>query len=200
MRYAVVTHAWPARSLRSSAMTRMALATMVWSSAARNIPIISPTRMVRISLWESTGRASGPAPAGACAVASTLGGSAWVSDMSVLFLRLVSGVEGHEGRRCTSGPEVGVERIAELAQAGDELRGLGPVPVGEESLEPRGAARLNAPDGVAAVLGEGHDPGASVAGVGALLEQAARDERADLAAHGRDVVVERRGDVGDAHG
>ena len=59
MRYAVVTHAWPARSLRSSAMTRMALATIVWSSAARNIPIISPTRIVTISLWESTGRGRG---------------------------------------------------------------------------------------------------------------------------------------------
>src|SRR4051812_36030910 len=118
MRDAVVTQAWPARALRASAMTRMALATIVWSSAARNIPIMSPTRMVTISLWERTGRASGPAPAGAFAVASTRGGSAVVSDMSVLFLLLVSGGgEEHRGRRCAPGTQVGVERVTELAQA-----------------------------------------------------------------------------------
>src|SRR6478752_9191789 len=201
MRYAVVTHAWPARSLRSSAMTRMALATMVWSSAARNIPIMSPTRMVRISLWESTGRASGPAPAGASAVASTRGGSAVVSDMSVLFLLLGSGgVEGHGGRRCTPGPEVAVERVAELAEPVDELLGGRAVPLGEQPLEPPGAARLDALEGRAAVLGEGDDPRPPVAGVGALLEQSARHECADLAAHGGDVVVQRRRELGDADG
>src|SRR6476660_9548457 len=156
MRYAVVTQAWPARSLRSSAMTRMALATIVWSSAARNIPIMSPTRMVRISLWESTGRASGPAPAGASAVASTRGGSAVVSDMSVLFLGLVSGgVEGHRGRRCTPGPEVAVERVAELVQAGDELGRRGGLPVAEQALEPQGSAALDALERLAAVGGDG---------------------------------------------
>src|SRR6478672_5349291 len=201
IRYAVVTQAWPARSLRWSAMTRIALATMVWSSAARNIPIIRPTRMVRISLWESTGRRSGPAPAGASAVASTRGGSAVVSDMSVLFLLLVSGgVEGHGGRRCTPGPEVGVERITELAQPRDELRGHRPVPVGEQPLEPRCSARLDSGEGAPAVLGEGDDPGAPVARVGALLEMPGADERADLPADGRGVVVQGRGELGDADG
>src|SRR6478609_2570789 len=148
IRYAVVTQAWPARSLRSSAMTRRALATIVWSSAARNIPIMRPTRIVRISLWESTGRGSGPGPAGASAVASTRGGSAVVSDMSVLFLGLGSGgAEGHRGRRCTPGPEVGIERVAELAQAVDEGLGGGTVPLGQQPLEPRGAAVLDATEG-----------------------------------------------------
>ncbi len=48
MRYAVVTQAIEDSPCRSSAMTRMADATMVWSSAARNIPIIKPMRMVTI--------------------------------------------------------------------------------------------------------------------------------------------------------
>ena len=48
MRYAVVAHAWCSRPLRSSAMVRIAVATMVWSRAARNMPIISPTRIVMI--------------------------------------------------------------------------------------------------------------------------------------------------------
>src|SRR4051794_18706048 len=182
-------------------MTRMALATMVWSSAARNIPIISPMRMVTISLWESTGRASGPAPAGASAVASTRGGSAVGSDMSVLFLLLVSvRLEGHRGRRRTPGPEVCVEGVAELSQPGDEVGGEGAVPVAEQSLEPRGAAVLDALEGLAAVVGERHHPSPSVAGVGALLEQPAADEGADLAADGGDVVVQRRRELRDAHG
>ena len=51
MRYAVVTHACADNPCRWSAMTRIAEATMVWSRAARNIPIISPMRMVTICLW-----------------------------------------------------------------------------------------------------------------------------------------------------
>jgi hypothetical protein len=39
-------------------MVRMAVATMVWSSAARNMPIIRPMRMVTICRW-----VSGPAGA-----------------------------------------------------------------------------------------------------------------------------------------
>src|SRR6478735_2012572 len=162
-------------------MTRMALATMVWSSAARNIPSIRPMRMVMISRCESAGA---PARASAC------DGSAVVSDMSVLFLLLVlGGGIGHGRRRCPPGPEVGVERVAELAQAGDELRGGGPVPVAEQPLEPGGAAVLDAAEDLVAGVGERHDPGAAVVGVGALLQQAARDQRADLAAHRGDVVV-----------
>src|SRR3954454_22748595 len=140
IRYAVVTQACPARSWRSSAMTRIALATMVWSSAARNIPIIRPIRMVMISLWESTGSASeldgadGPdGPVAVTGLASARDGSAVVADMSVLFLRLDSGgVEGHRGRRCTPYPQVGVEGVAQLVQAGDELRRGLAVPVREQ--------------------------------------------------------------------
>src|SRR6478736_9444673 len=206
MRYAVVTQAWPARSLRSSAMTRMALATIVWSSAARNIPIMSPTRMVRISLWESTGRGSGPAPAGASAVASTRGGSAVVSDMSVLPGRLVGQATGPGGggvghRRQGGAPraEVGVERVGELVQVGDERVRPGAVPGLEEPLKPRGPGGLDVVEHGVPLVGEGHDQGTPVVGVGRLGEQAAGDERAHLAAHGRHVVVQRRGEVGDPY-
>src|SRR5215212_496410 len=58
MRYAVVAQAWMLRPLRSSAIVRMAVATIVWSSAARNIPDISATRMTTI--W----RCVYPPPAG----------------------------------------------------------------------------------------------------------------------------------------
>src|SRR5690242_10673934 len=145
IRYAVVTHAWPARSLRSSAMTRIALATMVWSRAARNIPIMSPTRIVTISRCDNGGWSAAGAPGAALRAPF---GSAVVSDMSVLFLGLVlkepAGVEGHRGRRCTPGPEVGVEHVTELAQSFDEGSGLGALPVGEQPLEPLGPRGLDA--------------------------------------------------------
>jgi hypothetical protein len=48
MRNAVVAHACSENPLRSSAMVRIAVATTVWSSAARNMPSIRPTRMVTI--------------------------------------------------------------------------------------------------------------------------------------------------------
>src|SRR6478735_899901 len=50
-RYAVVTQACRESPLRSSPMVRMDVATMVWSSAARNMPSIRPPRIVRISRW-----------------------------------------------------------------------------------------------------------------------------------------------------
>jgi hypothetical protein len=52
MRYAVVTHAWIDSPSRSSAMVRIDVLTMVWSSAPRNIPSSSPVRIVRICAWE----------------------------------------------------------------------------------------------------------------------------------------------------
>src|SRR6476469_7479098 len=70
MRYAVVAHACSSRPLRSSAMVRIADATIVWSRAARNMPIIRPTRIVRICRW-----VSGPSvAAGAVAAMSVLRG------------------------------------------------------------------------------------------------------------------------------
>src|SRR6478609_874127 len=97
MRYAVVTQACPARSLRSSAITRIALATIVWSRAARNIPIIRPMRIVTISLWES-------------GIGSAVrGGPAVASDMSLLL----GGVEGEDGKGLAARPQVRVERVPE---------------------------------------------------------------------------------------
>src|SRR5665647_3424261 len=51
IRYAVVTQACSESPCRSSPMVRIAVATMVWSRAARNMPIISPPRIVRIWRW-----------------------------------------------------------------------------------------------------------------------------------------------------
>src|ERR1700749_4577551 len=48
MRNAVVAQACSDSPPRSSAMVRMAVDTTVWSSAARNMPSSSPTRIVRI--------------------------------------------------------------------------------------------------------------------------------------------------------
>src|SRR3954452_6334912 len=45
MRYAGVAQAWMLRPLRSSAIVRIAVETIVWSSAARNIPDMRPARM-----------------------------------------------------------------------------------------------------------------------------------------------------------
>ena len=53
IRNAVVTHACTDNPFRSSPMVRMAVATMVWSSAARNMPSISPDRIVRICRCDS---------------------------------------------------------------------------------------------------------------------------------------------------
>src|SRR4051794_33121576 len=51
MRYAVVTHAWTLRPCRSSPMVRIADVTMVWSSAARNMPSIRPPSTCTIWRW-----------------------------------------------------------------------------------------------------------------------------------------------------
>ncbi len=51
MRNAVVAHACSEKPLRSSAIVRMAVETTVWSSAARNIPIIRPMRIITICRW-----------------------------------------------------------------------------------------------------------------------------------------------------
>ncbi len=51
MRKAVVAHAWREKPCRSSAIVRMAVDMIVWSSAARNMPISRPTRMVTICRW-----------------------------------------------------------------------------------------------------------------------------------------------------
>ena len=51
IRYAVVTHAWMDRPLRSSAIVRIDVLTIVWSSEARNMPSISPERIVRTWAW-----------------------------------------------------------------------------------------------------------------------------------------------------
>src|SRR6478735_9390185 len=48
IRYAVVTHACTDSPFRSSAMVRIDVLTIVWSRAPRNMPIIRPTRIVRI--------------------------------------------------------------------------------------------------------------------------------------------------------
>src|SRR5882757_5959876 len=62
IRYAVVTQACRLSPSRSSAIVRMDVLTMVWSSEARNIPAISPARMVRICRWLSSGfRSAGAA-------------------------------------------------------------------------------------------------------------------------------------------
>ena len=50
IRYAVVTQACAESPLSLSAMVRIEVATIVWSSAARNIPSMSPVRIVTIWL------------------------------------------------------------------------------------------------------------------------------------------------------
>ena len=67
IRYAVVTHAWMDRPSRSSAMVRIDVLTMVWSSAPRNIPSSSPVRIVRTWAWVYS-----PVSAGDCTAASSL--------------------------------------------------------------------------------------------------------------------------------
>src|ERR1700712_4161348 len=61
IRYAVVTQACTESPCRSSPMVRMADVTMVWSSAARNMPSISPPRISRICRWLSCDDDAAPA-------------------------------------------------------------------------------------------------------------------------------------------
>src|SRR6476619_5830720 len=52
------------RPLRSSAIVRIAVETMVWSSAARNIPDMRPARMMTICRWvKDVGASCTTAPA-----------------------------------------------------------------------------------------------------------------------------------------
>src|SRR4051794_22993550 len=66
IRYAVVTHACTDRPRRSSAMVRIAVETMVWSSAPRNIPIIRPVMIVRICAWVYSPDSDAAVDAGCC--------------------------------------------------------------------------------------------------------------------------------------
>src|SRR5829696_8609107 len=63
MRNAVVAQTCSEKPFRSSAMVLIAVETTVWSRAARNIPIIRPTRIVRISRWLKPSAADPPARA-----------------------------------------------------------------------------------------------------------------------------------------
>ena len=58
----MVTHACADRPCRSLPMVLIAVETIVWSSAARNMPSISPDRIVRICRWVNA-----PSVAGAVA-------------------------------------------------------------------------------------------------------------------------------------
>src|ERR1700733_2238193 len=53
IRNAVVTHACAVRSCRSLPIVLIAVETIVWSRAARNMPITRPDRIVRIWRWVS---------------------------------------------------------------------------------------------------------------------------------------------------
>src|SRR3954463_14015440 len=63
-RYAVVTQACRDSPLRSSPMVLMDVATMVWSSAAMNMPSMRPPRIVRISRWVGGTKVDGRAVPG----------------------------------------------------------------------------------------------------------------------------------------
>ena len=79
-------------------MVRIEEATMVWSSAARNMPIISPLRMVMICLWLRSG-------------SSSWARVAWAVDsaMSVLLVGGSVGRREDRGRCRATVPEVLVE-------------------------------------------------------------------------------------------
>ena len=68
IRYAVVAHACIDSPCRSSAMVRIADATIVWSSAARNMPSISPASTVRIWRWLSCDDSEDPTYSQRCIV------------------------------------------------------------------------------------------------------------------------------------
>ncbi len=69
IRYAVVAHACWLRPCRSSEIVRIAVLTIVWSRAARNMPSSRPLRMVRICRWVSPpGGDDGAASSGTAAV------------------------------------------------------------------------------------------------------------------------------------
>src|SRR5690242_12141685 len=74
IRYAVVTHACELSPCRSSAIVRIEVLTMVWSSAARNIPSIRPLRIVMI--WRCVSLPAGAD--GAIAAVPPRGGDAGV--------------------------------------------------------------------------------------------------------------------------
>src|SRR6478735_5823335 len=100
MRYAVVAQACWSRPLRSSAIVRIAVATIVWSRAARNIPIIRPIRIVTICRW-----VRGPS-----------GRAGAVAAMSVLRGAGVAGVGDRGGMGCAAAQEalpVGLQGGAE---------------------------------------------------------------------------------------
>src|SRR3954451_22045092 len=71
IRNAVVAQACSSKPWRSSAIVRVAVGMIVWSRAARNMPIIRPPRIVMICRWvewaadRAPGAPGDPAAAGA---------------------------------------------------------------------------------------------------------------------------------------
>src|SRR5690349_5576966 len=177
MRYAVVAQACSSSPLRSSAMVRIAVATMVWSRAARNMPIISPTRIVTIWRW-----VRGPSGrAGAAAAMSVLRG-----------VRVVGRAGGGGiGAGAAGGLFAHVEEGgAEALEVGGEVRGVVVVPVGEQGGEPLVARVLDPGDQGLALGAQPDDLRAPVLGVADLLEQAVGRQRRDLSADRRHVGVD----------
>src|SRR3954470_7097880 len=70
IRNAVVAHACSEKPPRSSAMVRIAVDTIVWSRAARNIAIMRPARIVMI--WRCVSAVCSPATAGADVLKASL--------------------------------------------------------------------------------------------------------------------------------
>ena len=170
IRNAVVAQACRSKPCRSSAMVRIAVETMVWSSAARNMPSIRPDEdREDLAVGEDAagvrrgGRragvpAFGRAGAGGLAHRISLGGR-WGG----------AGV-GHAGQG-------GGEVVEEAAEQGGEGGEVGGVPVGGDPLEvalPLAAQRLQR--GVAGV-GDDEPAGPAVGLVGHPAHQALLDER-----------------------
>ena len=171
-------------------MVRMAVATMVWSSAARNIPIIRPTRIVTIWRWVS-GPSGGPVVDRGGSRGAAAGGQAAPG--------VAGGVESFIGRPSGEGGEGGLEVGGEVAQVRGERGDVVVGPVGEQAREPAVAVLADGGEQRHALVGEGERLGAAVVGVGPAHDEAEVDQGADLPAHGGDVGVQRLGQGRDPH-
>ena len=149
-------------------MTRMADATMVWSRAARNIPIMSPMRIVTIWRWVS---GSSRPTTGRAAVDLRLLKRVRLGDVKARKgpedrgleegIVKAAGMPGSPGPQSAGGvglvgrSPAGVERVGEAAEVGDETSDLIGFPPGQDLRQPLAAGAHDLTKRGAALVCEG---------------------------------------------
>ena len=188
----MVTQAWTDSPCRSSPIVRIAVETIVWSSAARNMPSISPDRIVRICRWRQLARPT----------SASVGGR---PGRGVGGHQLVPSCRGRRGRgrgrsrssRTWRASKSSVNRCEQLGEAcAGRARSSRRACAAKCSMADARRARRRTCAALAVSTSRLARPSI---GVGLALEQPVLDQRRDLAADGGRIGLDGLGQRAGAH-